>query len=564
MFKSLLDVTEESLENAVKEIYKSVMSEEAEEYSKTKGIHIEKIKMSIIVQKQIEPKMSGVCFTANPINGKKEYIIEFVQGRSIKFLSGQGQPERLVFGSDLKPRNASRMTSNNDVFYNLLEVCKKIESLFGYPQDIEWAIGSHGTLHILQSRDILPAAKLEKPSDQLIPKSSKVLRGLGLSSGVSTGEAKKIHCNLSREEVKALLGPKKIAVTYNLRIDHLPGISKCAGLVTADASMLSHVAIRTRELGIPCVGGIIDGLFLINDCEEISIDGDKGIVHLSIPKWKPIDDFNNNFVYYNPDRVKTIKSDKEALLLYMTIGDSVIAYVNNIGDRKVRRDAINTLSKKLNIIPEKIIVDRHGLWEGENCPSIVYEQYVNIKALMREKDLAELLNEGQKILRELSASDLKNYIEKVDHKANSLFRKSVLEWGKFRKNRDLKTAEIAASILDQAKKHSGQLIGTVVLDVFGMNALEKHGSRLESKYGITPRDIFVAANNKKLRNNMTERIMDNEDNRLFNNIVQFASILCEYKNKRLDILKVEGYTALDLIRDFYVEGLDDIVSRYNW
>ena len=118
-----------------------------------------------------------------------------------------------------------------------------------------------------------------------------------------------------------------------------------------------------------------------------------------------------------------------------------------------------------------------GLWEGENCPSIVYEQYVNIKALMREKDLAELLNEGQKILRELSASDLKNYIEKVDHKANSLFRKSVLEWGKFRKNRDLKTAEIAASILDQAKKHSGQLIGTVVLDVFGMNALEKHGSR---------------------------------------------------------------------------------------
>ena len=82
VYKSVLDVTENLLEEAIRDIYMSVFSEQAIKYIKQNSLFLQGVKMAIIMQRQIEPMFSGVCFTANPVSGDKEYIVEFTHGRN--------------------------------------------------------------------------------------------------------------------------------------------------------------------------------------------------------------------------------------------------------------------------------------------------------------------------------------------------------------------------------------------------------------------------------------------------------------------------------------------------
>jgi pyruvate,water dikinase len=54
-----------------------------------------------------------------------------------------------------------------------------------------------------------------------------------------------------------------------------------SGLVIERGGMLSHGAIIAREFGIPCVVGVPDAMSRIDDGAMITVDADKGVVHVS-------------------------------------------------------------------------------------------------------------------------------------------------------------------------------------------------------------------------------------------------------------------------------------------
>lgn len=102
---------------------------------------------SLLLQKYILADYAGITFTRHPISGR-EMVFEYHQGIGETIVGGEIKPEKLALYWT-QPCPSSALPD----FENAVETCKKIESLFGAPQDIEWCI-QNDTWHFLQARPI--------------------------------------------------------------------------------------------------------------------------------------------------------------------------------------------------------------------------------------------------------------------------------------------------------------------------------------------------------------------------------------------------------------------------
>jgi len=48
--------------------------------------------------------------------------------------------------------------------------------------------------------------------------------------------------------------------------------------VTDQGGMLSHAAIISRELGVPCIVGTVNATKVFKDGDMVEVDADKGII----------------------------------------------------------------------------------------------------------------------------------------------------------------------------------------------------------------------------------------------------------------------------------------------
>ena len=137
-----------------------------------------------IVQKMVDPEAAGILFTANPITGDRaEMVIESNWGLGESVVSGKSMNDFFLIGkNDLSVKTkqiaqktvmvcfdaakgcgrkemrvpedrTSAPTISDDQVFALGDIGRKIETVFGFPQDIEWSY-ERGILFILQSRNI--------------------------------------------------------------------------------------------------------------------------------------------------------------------------------------------------------------------------------------------------------------------------------------------------------------------------------------------------------------------------------------------------------------------------
>lgn len=60
--------------------------------------------------------------------------------------------------------------------------------------------------------------------------------------------------------------------------DYILAIKKAGAIVTDEGGLTCHVAIVSRELGIPCVIGTKTGTKMLKTGDKIEVDAEKGIV----------------------------------------------------------------------------------------------------------------------------------------------------------------------------------------------------------------------------------------------------------------------------------------------
>ena len=102
-----------------------------------------------------------------------------------------------------------------------------------------------------------------------------LLRGIGVSSGIAKGKVKIILT--SKDARKFNKGDILVASTVSPFFSLT--ILKASAIITEVGGSLSHPAIFSRELGIPCITGALNATKVLKDNQEIIVDANKGIIY---------------------------------------------------------------------------------------------------------------------------------------------------------------------------------------------------------------------------------------------------------------------------------------------
>lgn len=189
-YETILGVTEERLEDAVKKAFISCMDERVFFYKYQNGFDTTVLRIAVIIQKQINSEVSGVGFSLNPLNNCfDEVVLNANRGLGESVVSGMVTPDEYVMHKQTKELIKASVGSKeeqivllkdggtktiiqtdvernknslNDIeLKKLLELIIKVESYYDFPVDIEWAFAD-GVLYLLQSRPITTYIPLPK------------------------------------------------------------------------------------------------------------------------------------------------------------------------------------------------------------------------------------------------------------------------------------------------------------------------------------------------------------------------------------------------------------------
>ncbi len=183
-----------SLLAKVKDCLISLFTDRAILYRVQNGFDHRRVAIAVIVQKMVQPDVSGILFTADPITGNRNRVsIDASFGLGEALVSGivsadlyqvdkqklsiskqqiaakkvairalpEGGTEQVEVEADLRCRKAL----TDDQIIALAMLGSKVEAHYGKPQDIEWALEGN-TLHITQSRPITSLYPLPEPAPE--------------------------------------------------------------------------------------------------------------------------------------------------------------------------------------------------------------------------------------------------------------------------------------------------------------------------------------------------------------------------------------------------------------
>ena len=146
----------EDIATAIVNCYKSMFTEVSLNYLVNQGIETADLAMAVVIQEMVQAEYSGICFTINPITGNdKEMSIEVAEGLGENIVSGKAIPEQYYY--NWYEKKGSYVTGNKlwntEQLSGFGETFFKVQLLFGYPCDIEFAV-CEGELYLLQARRI--------------------------------------------------------------------------------------------------------------------------------------------------------------------------------------------------------------------------------------------------------------------------------------------------------------------------------------------------------------------------------------------------------------------------
>jgi pyruvate,water dikinase len=130
-------------------------------FNRSRGIQ-RQLSIAVIIQRMIQSVVAGVAFSAHPMTGAENIIIEAALGRGDNVVKGQVEPHRYVLDGqgniqDMECPNPDPVLKEPDI-EKLAALVHDVTICMGGPQDIEWAFDGEN-FFILQSRPITTIKK---------------------------------------------------------------------------------------------------------------------------------------------------------------------------------------------------------------------------------------------------------------------------------------------------------------------------------------------------------------------------------------------------------------------
>ncbi len=332
----------EQLNRSIKAVFESWHAPRAKKYREINKIS-DDLGTAVNIQMMVFGNLSdtsgtGVCFTRNPVNGKKELFGDFL-------INAQG--EDVVAGIRTPKEIVELELEMPEMYIQLKDLSEKLETHFREMQDIEFTI-ENKIFYLLQSRNGKRTAKsavkiaYDMVQEKLITKPEAILRidadslnqllhptldesdkkniiakGVPASPGAACGkvvftaeDAVKFH---KKDE-------KIILVRHETSPEDIEGMHVSEGILTACGGKASHTAVVARGMGTPCITGANEIIvnskekklsikeLIITEGEIITLDGGTGEIILGTCKTiepKIADEFEELLTW--ADEVKKMK-----------------------------------------------------------------------------------------------------------------------------------------------------------------------------------------------------------------------------------------------------------------
>ncbi len=294
---------------AVQACWASLFESRAIFYRAQQNLDHLRVGIAVPVQKMVQSEVSGVLFTLEPVTSdQSKLVIEAVLGLGEAIVSGDVTPDLYVVDKAKlsildkrtakqewqivrNPGGAGRYQEANvkvplaeadqgkekltdEEIFALAKIGKRLEELYQFPQDVEWA-KERGQLLIVQTRPVTTIKEAE--AAEAVPEvEAKVLvTGSAASPGMATGLAKVI---LNASEINKVLAGD-VLVAEMTTPDFVPAMKRAAAIVTDRGGRTCHAAIVSRELGLPCVVGTGDATTVLEPGSIVTVDGSRGKVY---------------------------------------------------------------------------------------------------------------------------------------------------------------------------------------------------------------------------------------------------------------------------------------------
>lgn len=298
--------SEREVLTAVKGCWASLFEARAIFYRQQRGFDHLTVGLAVPIQRMVQSEVSGVMFTVEPLsNDRGTILIEAAYGLGEAIVSGELNPDRYtvdkaqlsviekqiakqeweivknyqatgIENSNVKVTVASsrqhKQKLSDKEIVALAELGKRLEALYQFPQDVEWA-KQDKKLFVVQTRAVTTLGMKEKRTAEI--KGEPILIGEAASLGIASGTVRIVPEPSQIHKVRK----GDILVAKMTSPDFIPAMKRAVAIVTDLGGRTSHAAIVSRELGIPCVVGTQKATDILRDDTVITVDGSRGRVY---------------------------------------------------------------------------------------------------------------------------------------------------------------------------------------------------------------------------------------------------------------------------------------------
>ncbi len=297
-YRSTLNVDREGLLEVYREILASAYSPSAMEYRYRRGLRAQDLPMSVGCLAMVEARAGGVAYGGDPVDVEDRRIhVSATWGLPGAVVEGRGQADHYVvdraepwaiverhthhksaelrchakLGVEWEPIEDERAQAaclTDEQLVAIARAAARLETVFGGPQDVEWATNEAGELVILQSRPLRQLTQVQGAARPSIDAEPLVSGGVRVSPGAATGPL----CWISRE-ADALTYPDGAILALEVPAPRWAALlSRAPGVVACHGDVAGHLATVARELGKPALFGLGASLRALTSGTEVTLD----------------------------------------------------------------------------------------------------------------------------------------------------------------------------------------------------------------------------------------------------------------------------------------------------
>ncbi len=299
-YLTLLNVGQEDIVKAYKEVIKSKYSSRALYYRINYGLSDEETPMAVLVVEMIDADSSGVMYTID-VEEKREDVlgIHSTWGLGELLVSGKASPDVIKVKKGDKPHiidkriqkkeqkmifseehgtKIVRLKEDQKVIPSIDDTSLliladwgiRLEKYYGEPQDIEWCKDNKGGLYLLQTRPLKVDEVVEGVDECVCDAvSSKILLSGGdkACSGIAAGRV----FNVGEEPDIEKLPEGAVLVAPNASPRYVKVMGRLNAVVTDRGSTAGHFSSVAREFGIPTLVNTIYATRVLEHDKEVTV-----------------------------------------------------------------------------------------------------------------------------------------------------------------------------------------------------------------------------------------------------------------------------------------------------